>query len=164
MNNYNVMVRGIVVNNDKGAAVTTVRSVMVYPLSERSHPKPNTFISFSGKTMDTLPPTGMEFWELLSTFINNNPIQDRDLFYMGMLKPLGIEKGKAFAPDARQQAILEEAARIGDAIGRVMLFHGPDRFRQPEPFHGTKWHWLFQVNPVQQTETYGQVDERLHYT
>ena len=107
---------------------------------------------------------GMAFWERLSAFINNNPVQDRDLFYMGMLKPLGIEKGKPFKPDARQRAILEEAARIGDAMGRVMLFDGPDRFRQPEPFPGTKWHWVFQVNPVQQTATYGQVDERLHYT
>ena len=68
---------------------------------------------------------GMEFWERLSAFINNNPVQDRDLFYMGMLKPLGIEKGKPFQPDARQRAILEDAARIGDAMGRVMLFHGP---------------------------------------
>ena len=83
---------------------------------------------------------------------------------MGMLKPLGIEKGKPFEPDARQRAILEEAARIGDAMGRVMLFDGPERFSKPHPFPGTKWHWVFQVNPVQQTETYGQVDERLHYT
>ena len=47
---------------------------------------------------------------------------------MAMLKPLGIEKGKPFQPDARQRAILEEAARIGDAMGRVMLFDGPERF------------------------------------
>ena len=26
---------------------------------------------------------------------------------MGMLKPLGIEKGKEFTPDARQKAILD---------------------------------------------------------
>ena len=49
---------------------------------------------------------------------------------MAMLKPLGIEKGKPFKPDARQRAILEEAARIGDAMGRVMLFDGPERFQQ----------------------------------
>jgi hypothetical protein len=34
----------------------------------------------------------------------------------GMLRPLGIDK--AFKPDARQRAILEEAARIGDAMIR----------------------------------------------
>jgi hypothetical protein len=163
MNNYNIMVRGIVQGDDKDAAVANVKRVKIYPLGEKS-PAPNKFISMSGKAANTLPPMGMKFWELLSEFVNNNPVQERDLFYMGMLKPLGIEKGKPFTPDARQRAILEEAARIGDAMGRVMLFEGPDRFRQAEPFPGTKWHWVFQVNPVQKTDTYGQVDERLHYT
>ena len=107
-----------------------VKRVKVYPLSESSNPKPNKFVSMSGKVMDTTPPKGMAFWERLSAFINNNPVQARDLFYMGMLKPLGIEKGKEFKPDARQRAILEEAARMGDAMGRVMLFEGPDRFRR----------------------------------
>jgi hypothetical protein len=164
MNNYNVMVRGIVQNDDKDAAVQNVKRVKVYPLSESSNPKPNKFVSMSGKVMDTTPPKGMAYWERLSAFINNNPVQARDLFYMGMLKPLGIEKGKEFKPDPRQRAILEEAARMGDAMGRVMLFEGPERFRQPEPFPGAKWHWVFQVNPVQQTDAYGQIDERLHYT
>ena len=128
MNNYNVMVRGILVNNDKDGAVQNTKRVKVYPYSERSNPKPNKFVSMSGKVVNTLPPAGLAYWERLSAFINNNPVQDRDLFFMGMLKPLGIEKGKPFKPDARQRAILEEAARIGDAMGRVMLFDGPERF------------------------------------
>jgi hypothetical protein len=169
-NNYNVMVRGIVQNGDKDGAVANVKQVKVYPLSDSSSPKPNKFTTMSGKVIDTTPPAGIAYWERLSGYINNNPVQDRDLFYMGMLKPLGIEKGKPFQPDARQRKILEEAAQIGDAMGRVMLFEGPDRFRQvgeglgAEPFPGSKWHWVFQVNPVQQTGTYGQIDERLHYT
>jgi hypothetical protein len=169
-NNYNAMVRGIVQNDDKDAAVAIVKKVKVYPLSESSNPKPNRFISMSGKVMDTTPPKGMAFWERLSAYINNNPVQERDLFYMAMLKPLGIEKGKAFKPDARQRKILEEAAQMGDAMGRVMLFEGPDRFHKVgeglgvEPFPGSKWHWVFQVNPVQKTDAYGQIDERLHYT
>ena len=165
MNNYNVMVRGLIESlAKKDAGVANIHRVKVYPLSESSNPKPNKVVSMSGKAMHTLPLMGMKFWELLSAFVNNNPVQDRDLFYMGMLKPLGLEKGKPFKPDARQRAILEEAARIGDAMGRVMLFEGPDRFHQAEPFPGTKWHWVFQVNPVQRTAGYGQVDERLHYT
>ena len=130
MNNYNAMVRGIVQNGDKDAAVANVKRVKVYPLSESSNPKPNKFVSMSGKVMETTPPMGIAFWERLSAFTNNNPVQERDLFYMAMLKPLGIEKGKEFKPDARQKAILEEAAQMGDAMGRAMLFDGPDRFRQ----------------------------------
>lgn len=169
-NNYNIMVRGIVQNDGKDAAVANVKQVRIHPLSESSNPKPNKFVSMSGKAVNTLPPVGMAYWERLSSYINNNPVQERDLFFMGMLKPLGIEKGKAFKPDARQRAILEDAATLGDAMGRAMLFEGPDRFHKVgeglgvEPFPGTKWHWVFQVNPVQQTGDYGQIDERLHYT
>ena len=164
-NNYNLMVRGIIPSLDqKDAGVANIKRVKVYPLSESANPKPNKFTSFSGKKMNTLPPMGMAYWETLSAFINNNPVEDRDLFYMGMLKPLGIEKGKPFKPDARQRAILEEAARIGDAIGRVTLFYGDDRFQKGHPFPGAHWQWVFQSNAVQQTDTYGQVDERLHYT
>jgi hypothetical protein len=170
MNNYNVMIRGIVQNNDKDAAVANVKRVKVYPLGESANPKPTKFFTMSGKPSNTLPPQGMEFWERLSTVVNNNPVQARDLFFMGMLKPLGLEKDKEFKPDARQRKILEEAAHMGDAMARVMLFEGADRFRHvgegvgSEPFPGTNWHWCFQVNPVQQTDTYGQIDERLHYT
>jgi hypothetical protein len=106
----------------------------------------------------------MGYWERLSAFINNNPVHERDRFYMAMLKPLGIEKGKPFNPDARQRAILEDAARIGDAMGRVMLFDGPERFSNVTAFPATKWHWVILVQPTQETESYSQVDERLHYT
>jgi hypothetical protein len=163
-NNYNVMVRGIIVNNDKNAAVQNVKRVKIYSLSEQSNPKPNKFTSMSGALNNTLPLNGLEFWRTFSMFINNNPVEDRDLFYMGMLKPLGIEKGKPFQPDERQRKILEEAAKIGDAMGRVILFDGPERFTNVHAFSGTNWHWVFLVNPVQKTEKYGQVDERLHYT
>ncbi len=164
MNNYNVMIRGILVNNDKDGAVQNVRRAKIYPLSEAANPKPNKFVSISGAVINTLPPTGLEFWERLSMFINNNPVQERDRFYMAMLKPLGIEKGKAFQPDARQKKILEEATRIGDAMGRVMLFDGPERFGTANAFAGTNWHSVTLVDPTQETETYSQVDERLHYT
>jgi hypothetical protein len=165
MNNYNVMVRGIFtdLNKDVPNAVATVKKMRVYPLSERD-PKPNKFTSMSGKAMNTLPPAGMEFWARLSAFINNNPVQERDRFFMAMLKPLGIEKDKPFNPDARQRAILEDAARIGDAMGRTMLFDSEQRFSGATAMAGTNWNWVLLVNPKQETASYSQLDERLHYT
>lgn len=166
MNNYNVMVRGILTGGMENApeAEATVRKLQVYPWSERDNPRPARFISFSGKEMDTLPPQGIEYWALLSEFINNNPVQERDRFYMAMLKPLGIEKGKAFNPDARQRAILEEAARLGDAMGRAMLFDGEERIDGANAFGGTHWNWVVLNRPDQEAEFYSQLDERLHYT
>ena len=166
MNSYNIMIRGIVTNLDKDVpnAVERVRKLRVYPLSEASNPKPNRFDSISGKVINTLPPGGLEFWARLSSFINNNPVQERDRFFMAMLKPLGIEKGKPFKPDARQRAILEDAARIGDAMGRTMLFDAEHRFSGATAIRGTNWNWVLLVNPQQETPNYSQLDERLHYT
>ena len=165
MNNYNIMVRGLVPNmTDIADAVQTVKKLQVYPWSERNNPKPLTYSSFSGKAIDTLPPGGIEYWARLSAVINNNPVEDRDRFFMAMLKPLGIEKGKLFSPDTRQRAILEEAARIGDAMGRTMLFEGDRRIAGATAFGGTHWNWVVLNRPDQETEHYSQLDERLHYT
>ena len=51
-------------------------------------------------------------------FVNNNPFTSATAFSWTMLKPPGIEKASRFQPDARLRAILEDAARIGDAIDR----------------------------------------------
>ena len=69
----------------------------------------------------------MEYWARLATVIDNNPVQEHDRFFMAMLKPLGIEKGQPFQPDARQQAILEEAAVLGDAMARNVMYEGTQR-------------------------------------
>jgi hypothetical protein len=164
MNNYNVMVRGIAVKGDFTGAVEVVSKMNVYPWSERNKPKAAKFVSFSGKAVDTLPPGGIEYWARLSAFINNNPVQERDRFFMAMLKPLGIEKGKPFQPDARQRKILEEAASIGDAMGRVMLFEGEQRIAKANAFGGTKWNWVVLNSANGESENYSQLDERLHYT
>ena len=163
MNNYNLMVRGIIVNGDVPDAVQRVRQVRSTRGANATIPKPNKFVSISGKVMDTTPPGGMEFWARLATVINNNPVQEHDRFYMAMLKPLGIEKGKPFQPDARQTAILEEAAGLGDAMGRMSV-RGTQRISGATPFPGTHWDWVIMVKPGQETENYSQLDERLHYT
>jgi hypothetical protein len=164
MNNYSFMIRGIVVNGDVPDAVQRVKQIRIYPWSERAQPKATKFVSISGVVIDTTPPDGLEFWARLSGFINNNPVQERDRFFMAMLKPLGIEKDKPFAPDARQRAILEEAAVLGDAMGRTMLFDGHLRIRGANAFPGTHWDWVTLVSPTQESDSYSQLDERLHYT
>ena len=56
-----------------------------------------------------------------------------------MLRPLGLEKGKPFKPDARQTKILSEAVLIGEAMAKA---NSADR-----RFAGSKFradaHWDF---------------------
>src|ERR1700730_402906 len=107
------MVRGILKNlEDVPNVVARVKQMKIYPWSERENPKPLQIVTMSGKAVDTLPPDGIEYWARLSAFINNNPVEERDRFFMAMHKPLGIEKGEEFSPDARQRAILEDATKV----------------------------------------------------
>lgn len=80
-----------------------------------------------------------------------------------MLKPLGIEKGKPFNPDARQRAILSEAAKVGYAMGKAMLYEGDRRFASVNMWEGTNWSWAVILDPTQGVENYSQLDERLHW-
>jgi hypothetical protein len=164
MNNYSFMIRGIVMKRDVPDAVQRVKQVRIYPWSERAQPKPTKFVSMSGVEIDTTPPGGLEFWEILSGFINHNPVQERDRFFMAMLKPLGIEKDQPFAPDARQRALLEEAATLGDAMGRSILFDAPKRISGATMFPGTQWEWSTLLDSSGEAESFSQLDERLGYT
>ena len=164
MNNHNLLVRGIIVDNDVADAVARIRNTRVYPWTERDNPTPNRFVSISGALIDTTPPGGIDYWARLATVIDNNPVQEHDRFFMAMLKPLGIEKGKPFQPDARQTAILEEAAVLGDAMARNVMYEITQRTNPAKPFPGTQWDWVILVKPSQEAENYSQLDERLQYT
>ena len=45
-----------------------------------------------------------------------------------------------------------------------MLFDAEQRFSGANTFAGTNWNWVLLVNPKQETASYSQLDERLHYT
>ena len=106
-------------------------------------------------------PRGMEYWKRLNEFIQREPVQERDRLIMAMLKPLGIEKGKPFNPDARQEKILLEGAILGEAMAKANSFH--KRFEGAKYFEKGHWEELMMVHPSQRTEHYDQLDERAAY-
>ncbi len=67
-------------------------------------------------------PRGMKYWELLHQIIQEEPVEERDRFFMFFLREMGIEKGKPFNPDERQQQILADAALVGEAMAKNMVF------------------------------------------
>ncbi len=46
---------------------------------------------------------------------------------LGILASIGIEKGKPFAPDARMKAILDDAAKVGNATQRTIQWNARDK-------------------------------------
>jgi len=135
-----------------------LNQVKVYPFSEASDPKPTKVITPDGRDWMAAAPVGMKYWELLADTINREPVQERDRFFMAMLKPLGIEKGKPFNPDWRQQRILMEAAIVGEAMAKAN-----DYSKRVESSHyrdGSTWEYAVTANPDQRAEFYDQLDER----
>jgi len=92
-------------------------------------------LSPGGKKWYGGQPRGIAYWERLHSALQDDPVDERDRFHMAMLRELGIEKGKPFSPDARNQRILLEGAKSGELIAKTISFssriansrHWPDR-------------------------------------
>ena len=78
------------------------------------------FIEASGKSFNTIPPSGFGFFEMINTNVQQEPATSYDVELAGQLAAIGIEKGKEFEPDERIKKILTDAAAVGDAAGRSL--------------------------------------------
>jgi hypothetical protein len=87
----------------------------------------------------------MAYWERLNEIIQREPVDERDRFFVAMLRPLGIEKGKPFHPDARQKKILEDAAVTGELMARVNSFD--KRFPGAYYRHDAHWKYVLTLDP-----------------
>jgi hypothetical protein len=54
--------------------------------------------------------------------IQREPVEARDHFFLAMLRDLGIEKGKPFAPDEHHKKLLEDAALLGEEIAKLVVY------------------------------------------
>ena len=97
----------------------------IYPLSNSDNPPKQKIVDISGIRWSQTPPRGIDYWKSLHAIIQREPVHERDRFFMAMLKPLGIEKGKPFEPDERQSRLLTDAALVPRAAPAAVLAMGP---------------------------------------
>ncbi len=158
---FGYLVRGLVSSRDDvKAAGENLRKVRIYPLSQKDNPPEMKFLSVSGKPLNLLPPTDFRYWERVAEIINREPVHERDRLILGMLAPLGIEKGKPFEPNERQKQILTKAAAMGNVMCQTIGFAK----RSGEYVPGSKWGFMITMNADQRAEHYDQIDERTDYT
>jgi hypothetical protein len=118
-------------HGDPGPAVAAIKAnTRVYPLCQLSDPSAMTFVNVSPEPFCTVGPGDYGFWELLNEVVQEEPTESLDPVTLGFFASIGIEHGKAFAPDERMRRILEEAASVGDATARALTY----RMRQREAF------------------------------
>jgi hypothetical protein len=124
---------------DPRSAKQALAQLQLYPYARRDNPPKTEIFDAGTKAWSGVPPRGMEYWERLDEVIQREPLEPRDIFFHAMLRPLGMEKGKPFKPDARQTKILTDGALIGEAMAKA---NSADR-----RFAGSKYrsdaHWDF---------------------
>src|SRR5580692_1750468 len=122
---YNLwlMGRGFKVNGDIKPAVDGIKkNLRVYPLSQAANPPATRFINGSGVDLNTVHANDFGYFEELNEVVQEEPSEALDPERLGLFASVGIEKGKPFAPDERMKKILTEAAAVGNATSRAILF------------------------------------------
>src|SRR5712671_3006828 len=136
---------------DVAAALALVKKLRVYPLAQAANPPEQRFIDIHGKTFDGVAAFDERFFENLNRMVQEETVQPRDMLMMGMLKSIGIEKGKDFKPTAATQSILKSAAQEAQAHFIELLTSysqpwWPDRNWSPPDPKGVKTGFTYQID------------------
>jgi len=134
--------RSLPVNGDVQGAKERLKTITVYPFHATPDWTEPQWLDVTGKVQDTTPvewEVNIQFWEVLAKTVDREPSFGGYSNYYGELAALGIEKGKAFAPDARLTRILEEAAIVANAQMRVQAFG--DRRPDRAVWKDRRWQW-----------------------
>ncbi|WP_052444224.1 DUF1254 domain-containing protein [Flammeovirga sp. OC4] len=160
--NTNSVMTGLrLMSPDKEERMKVLDNYNIYPYSEREDPHPRGYIETNERPWMAAAPRGLEYFERLAEGINaNGPIHERDRFFMAMLKPLGIERGKPFEPTAYQKEILTEAAYVGEAMTKAIDFDGTERLEDAPYMEGSVWEIATTSPPNQRRENMDALDGR----
>jgi hypothetical protein len=104
-----------------GTSVATLLTGTV-PFAPPAEVPATTFVEGSGTAFNTIPPSDARFFETVHALLQDEPAEAGDPEIQGHLFELGIVKGKPFNPDDRMRRILDEAAAVGNATSRALMF------------------------------------------
>lgn len=148
---------------DPKVTETLLKQVKIYPYAQRANPTPTKVVSPpAGKKWLGIQPGGIAYWERLHAILQNEPVEERDRFFMAWLKNLGIEKGKSFNPDERQKKILIAAAEKGEQMAMANSFE--KRFKDVKHWSDKNWDYVMILShPSQHADNYDEFFERSSY-
>jgi len=137
-----LFLRSFIAEGDPRPAVeNTKEHFRVYPLDRAADTPTMTFVNFSGLVISTIPATDASFFEHVATVVHEEPLDTIDPETRGLLASIGIRKDQPFAPDERMQRILADAAAVGTATARTLLFspRGRGVFYYPDSAWKMSW-------------------------
>lgn len=147
---------------DEAKSMETIKNIKIYPYSQRSNPPATRLVSPDGKKWYGGQPSGIDYWKRLHAIIQQEPVAERDRFFMSMLHNLGIDKGQPFNPTEHQIKILTEAAEKGELMAKANSFS--KRFKDVKHWPDRKWDYVMVIeNARQAVDNYELLDQRTSY-
>ena len=117
--------RGFMTNFDPDPVVKNMKEhFRLYPLG--SEPKEVKWVNTAMQDFSTLHAQDATFYDEVNMTVQEEPAHSHDPEALGLLASIGIQKGKPFKPDARMQKILTEAAHVGTAAQRSIIWRNRD--------------------------------------
>jgi hypothetical protein len=118
---------------DIKTAVEYSKRVKLYPYSQASGSPQTVFVDATKEVYDSSIQYNDSFYTTLNEIVQQEPFLERDRAMIDPLKTIGIERGKAFNPDARSKEIFNAAVK--DA--REWLIYNYETIK---PFYaGSNW-------------------------
>ncbi len=120
-------------NLAKATALT--KQVKIYPLAKAKKPPKMKFVDLYGEMLEMTPKLDGSIYGEIHEMVQEEVVLDRDLAMMGLLARIGIKKGEPFKPDAKLQAVFDQA---GPEALEFMIdqYH---RVLNPFVYEGKKW-------------------------
>jgi hypothetical protein len=139
----NIIFRGFIENGNLQPAVeNTKKNFRVYPLIRAANPPAMNFVDYSRQYFNTIPAIDASYFELVAHVVQEEPLESVDPETRGLLAAIGIRKDTPFAPDERMKGILADAAAVGNATGRALVFSTRDRDAYYYPNSAWKMFWI----------------------
>jgi hypothetical protein len=137
------------------------QNLKVYPLA--TGPRQGNFINTNGIGANSLPPEDGSVFEMLNEIIQYEPKELFSAEQLGRLASLGIRKGKPFNPDERMKGIFDQAAKLGAAMCRTIVYAS----READIKYWPNRHWekMFLYNTTFERDGVNDIDARTlwHY-
>jgi hypothetical protein len=147
---------------DPAKAEALIKGVKIYPYAQRANPPATKVVSPGGKKYLAVQPDGLTYWERLSAILQEEPVQERDRFFMSWLNNLGIVKGRPFHPTDAQKKILIKAVEKGKQMAMANSFN--KRFDSVYHWDDRKWDYVLTLtNSSQRAENYDEFLRRSAY-
>ena len=118
-----LLMRVFVKDGDLKASVKDLKEgFRCYPLAQANKPPKQKVYNLSGKQFNTIHANNEHFYEELNAVLQYEPADAFNPELVGLFASIGIKKGEPFAPDERMQKLLKDAAAIGNATARAIVF------------------------------------------